>query len=221
MEPWLARAEDLCYEGEEVTESVSLGEGGVVVTTHRVLAFAPESEGKPFQEAKRPNVEDVRRSDVGTLAHVVRAVKLLVVGAVLVVVGVVLDLDALVGDVGLSGTGGAGVGLGGVMGLLRTMLDLIAMLDDLMVLGGALALLAAAAMFGVYLWSTESSLVVDVAGGDELEVVTDEWPEGEDVVGRVERAIAPGSGNARSGAAPGSAGPGSATDATRDGDPLA
>lgn len=189
MDPWLARADELCYEGEEITESARLGDGGVAVTTHRVLAFSPGGDGPNFRQADRPNVEGISRDDGGDAAWLERGLKLLLVGAVLGIAGTFLDLDGLIGGVDLSGGSQVG-GLGGVLGLVRGLLAALALLDDLMLVLGGVALLGAAGALGAYLWTRESTLRVAVAGGENLTVPAEPWP-GDEVVGRLERAIDP------------------------------
>ena len=102
-----------------------------------------------------------------------------------------VSLDGLVSGVSLDSGGAAGtVGLGQMMGLLQTMLNLLGQLDDLMRTFGALALVFGAVVLGVYLWSRERLLVVAVAGEDDIELAA---PENEDDVrDRLEAALLPG-----------------------------
>jgi hypothetical protein len=193
MDSWLERAERLCYEGEAITERVRLGDGGVVVTTHRMLAFSPDGEGPNFQQADRPNVTGVRRDDGGDAGWLQRGLEALLVGAVLVVAGWSVDFEGMFGDVSLAGANQVS-GLGGVLGLIEGVLAVLAVLDDLMLAGGAIALLVTVATFGVYLRTRETTLRVEVAGDDDLRVPVDPWPEGEDVREQLRRAIAPAEG---------------------------
>ena len=63
---WVERAEGLLYEGESVRETVPVGAGGIVVTTHRLLAFTPDREGPNFRQVDRPNVDGAEVRTVGT-----------------------------------------------------------------------------------------------------------------------------------------------------------
>jgi len=63
---WVERAEGLLYEGESVRETVPVGAGVVVVTTHRLLAFTPDREGPDFRQVDRPNVDGAEVRTVGT-----------------------------------------------------------------------------------------------------------------------------------------------------------
>ena len=186
---WVERAESLLYDGEVIEADVRLDRGGVVVTSHRVLVFTPDREGSNYRQVDRPNVEGVDVTTSGDWTFLELGVKALVVGVVLVAAGMTVSLDGLVGNVSLdSGGAASAVGIGGMVGLLQTMLTLLAQLDDLMRLFGGLALAVAAVVLGVYLWSRDRLLVVRVAGDDDIELTA---PEDESVVERIEAAIVP------------------------------
>ena len=187
---WLERAETLLYDGESIRESVRVGSGGVVVTSHRVLAFTPDYEGANYRQVDRPNVEGAELRTDGEFTFLQQAVKALLVGAVLVVAGLTVSLDGLVSGVSLDAGGAAGtVGLGGMLGVLQSLLGLLARLDDLMVLFGGLALAFGVVVLAVYVWSRERVLVVTVAGGDDVELPA---PEDERVLEQVQSALSPG-----------------------------
>ena len=200
---WVARAESLLYDGEVIEADVRLDRGGVVVTSHRVLVFTPDREGSNHRQVDRPNVEGVDVTTSGDWSFLELGVKALVVGIVLVAAGMTVSLDSLVGNVSLdSGGAASAVGIGGMLGMLQTMLTLMAQLDDLMRLFGGLALAVAAVVIGVYLWSRDRLLVVRVAGGDDVELTA---PDDESVVDRIEAAIVPEAPPADAGSAPQSA----------------
>ncbi|RKS80845.1 hypothetical protein BDK61_0104 [Haloarcula quadrata] len=200
---WVARAESLLYDGEVIEADVRLDRGGVVVTSHRVLVFTPDREGSNYRQVDRPNVEGVDVTTSGDWSFLELGVKALVVGIVLVAAGMTVSLDSLVGNVSLdSGGAASAVGIGGMLGMLQTMLTLMAQLDDLMRLFGGLALAFAAVVLGVYLWSRNRLLVVRVAGGDDVELTA---PDDESVVDRIEAAIVPEAPPADAGSAPQSA----------------
>ncbi|KZX49786.1 hypothetical protein [Haloarcula sp. K1] len=186
---WVARAESLLYDGEVIEADVRLDRGGVVVTSHRILVFTPDREGSNYRQVDRPNVEGVDVTTSGDWSFLELGVKALVVGVVLVAAGMTVSLDSLVGNVSLdSGGAASAVGIGGMLGMLQTMLTLMAQLDDLMRLFGGLALAFAAVVLGVYLWSRDRLLVVRVAGDDDIELTA---PDDESVVDRIEAAIVP------------------------------
>ena len=186
---WVARAESLLYDGEVIEADVRLDRGGVVVTSHRVLVFTPDREGSNYQQVDRPNVEGIDVTTSGDWSFLELGVKALVVGIVLVAAGMTVSLDSLVGNVSLdSGGAASAVGIGGMLGMLQTMLTLMAQLDELMRLFGGLALVFAAVVLGVYLWSRDRLLVVRVAGDDDIELTA---PDDESIVERIEAAIVP------------------------------
>ena len=194
---WVERAGELLYDGESVREEVRVGAGGVVVTSHRVLAFTPDREGSNYRAVDRPNVDGVGFETSGELPFLLQAVKAIVVGLVLLAAGMTINLDGLVSGIDLNSGGAAGaVGLGQMMGLMQTMLSLLAQLDDLLRLFGGLALAFGAVVLGVYLWSRERLLVISVAGDSDIELTA---PDEDGVLDRLERALIPGDGAASGG----------------------
>jgi hypothetical protein len=187
---WVERADALLYDGETVEREVRVGEGGVVVTTHRVLAFTPDRDGANYRAVDRPNVEGVGVTTTGEGAFLEQGVKALVAGVVLVGAGQVISLDGIVAGISIGGGQAASaVGIGGLLGMVQTLLTLLAQLDDIMRLFGGLALALAAVVLGVYAWSRERVLVVDVAGDDDVVLSA---PDDEAVVEQLEAAVRPG-----------------------------
>lgn len=187
---WRDRLDDLLYEGESIEESVTVGDARVVVTSHRLLSFAPHLDGPNFRQVDRPNVLGVStgaRSDTG---HLVRGVRWTAIGLVLVLAGTFLDMDDLVGGVDLGGGAGGQIGVGGVLGVVRSMLDLLRQLDELLQLFGALALLLGVVVFGVYLRSREPTIVVEIAG-DEDDVHLPRPEDARAIVDRLAAAVGP------------------------------
>ncbi|MEF8782540.1 MAG: hypothetical protein V5A39_06190 [Haloarculaceae archaeon] len=185
------RVEDLLYDGETVRETVDLEAGQVVVTSHRVLAFTPGTNGANFRQADLPNVEGVGFGAETEANLLERAIRFGVVGVVLAGFGVVVDFGSIVGDVDLTGGEAAGkIGIGGMLGSIQTLLGLIRSLDQYMQLFGAVALLLAALFLGVYWYLREPTLVVEVAGEDDIHVPRTDRDV--DVVSRLERATVAG-----------------------------
>ncbi|WP_340099990.1 hypothetical protein [Salinibaculum salinum] len=192
MSGWRNRVDDLLYSGESVVESVDFDSVGIVITSHRVLTFDPESDGATFQQVDRPNVEGVSmgaQSDSGLLE---RGVRTLLVGVVLVGAGLVVDFGSLVGGVDLGGQSTQELGMGGIMGTLQRLLGLISQLDYLMRVFGALALFLGVVFLGVYWFTRDRTLVVEVAGGDNIHVPRPSENAG-DYAERLEQLVAPGS----------------------------
>lgn len=181
---WRDRLEQLLFEGETVEERIDLaGDAAVVVTSHRVLAFTPDQEGANFSQVERPNVDGVTTGAVADSDLLGRGLRWGVYGVVMLGAGFLIDLDSLVASVDLSAGGASSrIGLGGIMGLMQTLLDLLAQLDDFLRLFGALFLLLAVAMVGAYLHTRDRTLVVRVAGGEDVHL-----PRPGDVEGTRER----------------------------------
>ena len=138
---WADRVQDLLYDGESVRERVAVDDAQVVVTSHRVLAFTPDGDGPNFRQVERPNVAGVSTGATASGALLGRGVRWTAIGLVLLGFGTVVDFGAIVGDVDLS-TGGTGaVGLGGVLGAVQGMLDLLRQLDAILQTLGALVVL--------------------------------------------------------------------------------
>jgi len=206
MARWSDRAEELLYDGESIERRVDAGDSAVVVTSHRVLAFTPSAEGSNFQQVDRPNVTGVSVRGRGERRFLRLGARAVIYGSLLVAAGVFLPIDTVLGDVGLPETTGQ-LGLGGILGLFNTMIELLRNLDDLLRLFGGLLLLFALVPLGVYAWSRDRALLIEVAGedSDPIEVPADDiesdvvaeqiraavFPEGvdHDSGGRLERLL--------------------------------
>jgi len=187
MAGWRDRVGDLLYDGESVEETVDFDEASVVVTSHRVLAFDPEGDGPTLQQADRPNVEGVTtgaRSETDLLR---RGAKTGVVGLVLLGTGLAVDFGSIVGDVNVDGETAQQVGMGGLFGAVQSMLDFVAQLDFLLRVFGALALFLAAVFLAVYWFTRDPTLVVEIAGDDDIQLPQ---PAADGVPERVEGAVA-------------------------------
>jgi hypothetical protein len=166
MTNWLAQVDQLLYDGETVQSRVEVGEGGVVVTTHRVLVFTPDREGANYTAVDRPNVSGVTERTVGNGSLLEPALKGTIVGGFLLAGGYFVSLDSLVGGIDLTGTGQ--IGLGGFLGLMQQLLTALALVDELMTVAGAGAIILATALFGLYLLSRERVIVVGVEGREDV-----------------------------------------------------
>jgi len=189
MTRWRRRVDDLLYDGETVEEAVDFEEASVVVTTHRVLAFDGESEGPTLQQAERPNVETVSTGANSEMDLLARGVKAGVIGLVLVGAGFVVDFGSIIGDVNLNAETARRVGMGEIMGTMQSLLNFMTQLDYLMQVFGALAVFMSVVFFGVYWLTRDPTLVVEVAGDDDLHLPRP--AEATEVAERIERAILP------------------------------
>lgn len=189
MSDWRRRIERLLYDGESVQETVEFGATSVVVTSHRVLAVTPEMEGENLRQVERPNVAGVAAGARASPGLLERGLKCGVVGALLAAAGYVVDLDGLLGGVALRNRATTELGIGNAVGSLQGLLGLLTQLDQLLRAVGALALLLAVVLVGAYRLTRDETLVVEVAGGEDVHV-----PRPSDLdatADRLERAIAP------------------------------
>lgn len=171
MADWSERVEKLLYEGEDIEAQVAIGDAHVVVTTHRVLAFTPHLEGQNFRQVERPNVTDVAVRTDGEARFLLLGARAGLMGLVLLGIGFVVDFGALLGGLDFSATaGGTRIGIGGVLGMVKSMVSILANLDEYMRLVGALLVLVALLPAGVYLHSRQRRVVLSVAGEADLAV---------------------------------------------------
>jgi len=169
---WAGSVEDLLYEGETIRREVAVGEDRVVVTSHRLLAFTPTGEGENYRQVDLPNVADVSAGHDGERTLLVQAGRAFLYGAVLLAVGVFVDFGAFVPtDVFANASAAGRIGLGGVVGLVQRFLNLVASLDEIARLVGALVVLFAVFVLAVYLLTRDRAVVVHVAGDTEDVVV--------------------------------------------------
>lgn len=220
---WAGAVEDLLFDGESVRNEVRLGDSRVVVTTHRLLAFTPSADGENYRQVDLPNVADVRAGHVGEENLLMQAVRMFLYGGILLGVGLFVDFGAFVPtDAFSGGTAAAGqVGIGGLLGVMQSMLELIARIDDFARMIGALLLAFGAFVVVVYLLTRDRVLEIGVAGdGEDITV-----PVGEDAGdGAIDEAVAAlerelfASGPASGDGDPGPAGDGAPTGAAANAD---
>jgi hypothetical protein len=166
---WRTRVDDLLYDGETVERQVEVDEAvGVVVTSHRVLVFRPEFDGSNFEAVERPNVEGVRTGALAESDLLARGVQWLLVGVLLLAGGFLVNLDSLVASVDISGEGASRIGIGGFVGLVQTLLSLLAQLDDFLRIGGAILLFVGAVLIAAYVLGRERTMVLEIAGGEDV-----------------------------------------------------
>ncbi|MEF8900088.1 MAG: hypothetical protein V5A25_02530 [Halovenus sp.] len=190
MVRWQERVDDLLYEGETVEETVDFEGFRLVVTSHRVLAFTPETEGENFQQVDRPNVTRVTTGAGRDEAMLRRSVALGAFGAVSVAIGALVDFDSLVGDVDVRSDAAGQLGIGGVLDTIQWLFDLLSRLDEFLLVFGSIATIVAVALLAVYWFLREPALVVETVGDDGTIRVPQ--PTGDaDARVRLERAIFP------------------------------
>jgi hypothetical protein len=183
---WRERAADLLFDGEEVVEAVPFGERRVVVTTHRVLAFTPQSEPR-YRYVDRPNVTGVEADTEASGRWLGLAVRGIAVGLPLAVVGRVVEFGDLFSLPDVS-TGGR-FGAGGMLGVLESLMGALAMVDEALLVGGLLATVLGIGAFGRYVETREHVVRIAVAGEDDITVPVED--PGTAAVDQLREAIGP------------------------------
>jgi len=80
---------------------------------------------------------------------------------------------------------------GSCWGIVQTVIELLAQLDDLLRIFGGLAIAFSVVALGVYVWSREELFVVSVAGEDDVELLAGDDAD-DDLLDRLQAAIQPG-----------------------------
>lgn len=155
---------DLRYEGEQLLDRVDFDGTRVVVTTDRVLVLTPNGPGRRLRSVYRPNVTGVTSGIQSDPATGWRAVQAGVYTALLLAGGSLVELDGVVNAVDLGGLGG----LGGGAAVLEQILSLLGLLDDVLLLAGAVSGIAAVALAVIYFWQREREFQIQVAGGEPV-----------------------------------------------------
>ncbi|MFC7081650.1 hypothetical protein [Halorussus caseinilyticus] len=94
------RLSEMLFQGEEVEEEFTVEGARVAVTTHRVLVFTPDGDGRRFDHADRPNVLDANVETTGQGSYVEWGVKTGVYGAVMLGGGVLLKTSGILDRLG-------------------------------------------------------------------------------------------------------------------------
>jgi hypothetical protein len=162
-----AQVDHLLHDDESVVARTGDERAGVLVTPHRVLAVSPATEGANYRAVARPNATDVTRETTGDRGWVYTGTKALVIGLTALVAWSLTDLEGAVAGVALSDSAGAAVG-GQVLQLLALARALASLVDDALLVGGALSVVVALATFAAYYASREEIVRVSVAGDDDL-----------------------------------------------------
>lgn len=171
MSGWQSRVEELLYESESVAEVVDIDSSRVVVTSHRVIAFTPEMDGENFRQVERPNVTAVETSAQGKTALAGKSIRYGVYSVLLILAGIFINFDALIGDIQFDAEATSQTGAGGIVSIAQGMLDFMTQLDQLMQTVGALVLLVSVALFAVYWLLRVPTLAIRVAGdGKDIHV---------------------------------------------------
>jgi hypothetical protein len=176
--------------GESLVERVDIGHGWIAATTHRVVVFSPDAEGRRFDAIDRPNVVGIRTTDGGDLtvlgyASRAGAYGLLLLGGWIAArafgLGSLFAVDAGVADA---------PGVDGLLSMLSLAGTLLDVLVTALLVGGIVAGAAAVVLAGWYYRSRGPALVVERAGGDDVVLQLPSAAVGERAIETLERTLA-------------------------------
>jgi hypothetical protein len=167
-----AQVDHLLRDDESVVVRAGDERAGLLVTTHRVLAVSPATGGANYRAVARPNATDVSRETTGDRGWLFRGTRALAVGLTALVAWSLVDLEGTLAGVTVAGSAGEVVG-GQVLQLLSLARTVASLLDDALLVGGALSVVAALATFAAYYTSRETVVRVSVAGDDDLSLPAD------------------------------------------------
>ena len=198
---WRERVDSLLLDGERIEVRYPIEGHELIVTSHRVLAFVDEEQSgagngnEPrFHAVDRPNATGVALESGGRVGHLLRAVPAGLVGLGLLAIPRVIDISAPIpSELSEDGAGDAG-GFGVADDGIRIIETLFTVLELGILLAGVVICVVALVYAGLYLRSRQRTLVVRVAGDDDVELPVRADPGS--VVTEVEAAIEPGTGTA-------------------------
>jgi len=169
MTRWRERATERLRDGEAIEETVPFGDNAVVVTSQRLLAFTPDGDGANYRAVERPNVEGASLTHVAETKWIEYILKGTVFGVAGVGIGLTVDFGGLL-SIQQINTSSGGIGLGAILGLLNSINQFLAKLNQYILVGGLLALTVALGALGKYIESRTHVLAISVAGEDVLHV---------------------------------------------------
>lgn len=163
---WTEHLEGLLYAGETVEATVEIESARVLVTSHRVIVFTPETDDENVRSIERPNVTGVTATATGNMTMLPAAMKLGISGVLLVGIGMAFDPGELLGTPTVPDAPGAG----GVIEMTQQLLGYLQILDDVLVALGGIALLGTTVLLGGYLLTREQVVKITVAGEDDVDI---------------------------------------------------
>lgn len=173
------RLEDLLFQGETVEGRTVIGGSDLAVTTHRVLVFDPDAEGRQFEHADCPNVRGATVEVNGSSTHRNWTVKSAIYGVALLSGGYVIDRSVVSTLFSAAPSTNEVATLGAE--LVDAVSVILGVLSMLFLVSGVAAILAALALIWRYATSYRRELVIDVAGRESIRVPVSET-EGEAAV---------------------------------------
>lgn len=164
---------ELLEPGEDVEESVEVGDNRIVVTNRRVLAFTPNTAGKRYRTVDRPNVTDVGVYTRSERGHLVNAGAAFLLAVGLIAAGRFIETDGLFSGLN-TGRGASALGVGGFLSRIGYWFGLI---DDAILYGGLVVLLLVLFYAARYVYSRRKVIAVSVAGEDDVDLPAGDLPD--------------------------------------------
>ncbi|WP_255198085.1 hypothetical protein [Halorarius litoreus] len=149
--------------GEQRRDELLVDAVRLVRTSHRLLVVQPDADPR-FRAVELPNVRGVGRATDAPGWALSWAVQALVVGVVFAAGGLFVPVDTLGADV----TAPQGTGLDSTLQTAQQLFALAALLDEALLVLGAVCVVAGVALAGWYLVERERRVVVEVSGGDPV-----------------------------------------------------
>ncbi|AXR79498.1 hypothetical protein [Natrarchaeobaculum sulfurireducens] len=167
---WTERVDRLLYDGETETRRVGVGDATIVVTSHRVLAFTP-GDGPRYRAVDRPNVGRVTVESTGRTWALGKGLFFGVVALGSAITATLVSFTALVPDLGTDGSADPPSPGADIADEMVATLEAILTALELVVVGLAfLSGLAAAGYLVRYVRSRTRRLVIEVHGGEDIDV---------------------------------------------------
>ncbi|WP_235019777.1 hypothetical protein [Natrialba sp. INN-245] len=166
---WADRVDQLLYGGERVEHRIEFSTATVVVTSHRLLAFAGSEDGPAYRHVDLPNVGAVDRRREGRFAHLIRAIVAAVLGIGLLLTSAAVSFVELVPDPDLE-SGESDAPATPATGVLDAVESTLALVDLAVVATGVLSIGIAAVFALLYVRSRSRWLVIEVRGDDDVEL---------------------------------------------------
>lgn len=185
MSGWRDDVDQLLYAGEELQERVGGGPDEIIVTSHRLLALTPDREGPNFHAVDRPNVEGIQVETTGRTGVATTGAKGFLAGIGSMLVGMLVDFDALAGAV--PSVGAEAPATGGIVSMLETLRGAIGLLDTVLIGVGGVVAAAGVIALGIYWVTRERDLRIAVAGDDEVRLPDDGFSDTD--LARIETAL--------------------------------
>ena len=158
---------DLRYDGEEVIARTPLGTGWAAVTSHRVLAYNPDADGRRFEAVDRPNVRGITVDAAGDRRQLGWALRASVYGLVGLGGGVALRVLNVASTLSV-GEPARDAPVGGVLAVTDAVAAAVATLTTLLSLAGVGLLVVAVGLSARYLRTRHPTLVIDRFGDDPV-----------------------------------------------------